>query len=78
MPRASSSRNLAGRQPRGLPRSLIVGWGIGSLGTSTLHNGISFLALFYLSTVLGLDPAVAGTLILVAKIYDIATDPLMG
>jgi GPH family glycoside/pentoside/hexuronide:cation symporter len=63
---------------RRLPRSLVVGWGIGSLGASTLHNGISFLALFYLSTVLGLDPAVAGTLILVAKIYDIATDPLMG
>lgn len=72
--RAPSSSNPAGR----LPLSLIVGWGIGSLGTSTLHNGISFLALFYLSTVLGLDPAVAGTLILIAKIYDIATDPLMG
>ena len=63
---------------RGLPRSLVVSWGIGSLGASTLHNGISFLALFYLSTVLGLDPAVAGTLILAAKVYDIATDPLMG
>ncbi len=61
-----------------LPGSLVIGWGIGSLGASTLHNGISFLALYYLSTVLGLDPAVAGTLILVAKIYDIATDPLMG
>ncbi len=70
----SSSRNLPGR----LPPSLIFGWGIGSLGASTLHNGISFLALFYLSAVLGLDPAVAGTLILVAKVYDIATDPLMG
>ena len=54
------------------------GWGIGSLGASALHNGISFLALFYLSRVLGLDPALAGSLILAAKVYDIATDPLMG
>ncbi len=62
----------------GLPTRLVWGWGIGSLGTSALHNGISFLALFYLSNVLGLDPALAGSLILVAKVYDIATDPFMG
>lgn len=66
-----------GRPPR-LPASLVWGWGIGSLGASALHNGVSFLALFYLSKVLGLDPALAGSLILVAKVYDIATDPLMG
>ena len=61
-----------------LPHRLILGWGIGSLGASTVHNGISFLALFYLSTVLGLEPALAGSLILLAKVYDILTDPLMG
>ncbi|MEO8224717.1 MAG: MFS transporter [Gammaproteobacteria bacterium] len=61
-----------------LPRSLVLGWGIGSLGASTLHNGIAFLALFYLSKVLGLAPALAGSLILGAKIYDIVTDPLVG
>ncbi|MEQ1803519.1 MAG: MFS transporter [Gammaproteobacteria bacterium] len=61
-----------------LAPGLVWGWGIGSLGASTLHNGISFLALFYLSTVLGMDPALAGTLILAAKLYDIALDPLMG
>lgn len=63
---------------RRLPTSLVWGWGIGSLGASALHNGISFLALYYLSRVLGLEPAVAGSLILAAKFYDIATDPLMG
>jgi len=61
-----------------LPRGLVWGWGIGSLGTSALHNGVAFLALFYLSTVVGLDPALAGSLILAAKVYDIATDPLAG
>lgn len=61
-----------------LPARLVWGWGIGSLGSSALHNGISFLALFYLSRVLGLEPALAGSLILAAKVYDIATDPLVG
>jgi GPH family glycoside/pentoside/hexuronide:cation symporter len=73
---APGSRSSADEEP--LPRGLILGWGIGSLGASALHNGISFLALFYLSSVLGLAPALAGTLILVAKVYDIVTDPLVG
>ncbi|MEO7385884.1 MAG: MFS transporter [Gammaproteobacteria bacterium] len=74
-----TSGQTAGEQSgKALPLRLVLGWGIGSLGASTLHNGISFLALFYLSTVLGIDPGVAGSLILAAKIYDIATDPLMG
>jgi glycoside/pentoside/hexuronide:cation symporter, GPH family len=70
----SPHHGTAGR----LPASLVWGWGIGSLGASALHNGISFLALFYLSKVLGMEPALAGSLILAAKVYDIATDPLMG
>lgn len=61
-----------------LPATLVWSWGIGSLGASALHNGISFLALFYFSNVLGLEPALAGSLLLAAKVYDIATDPLMG
>ena len=70
---------MTGRVPdHGISTGLVWGWGIGSLGASALHNGISFLALFYLSTVMGLDPALAGALILAAKLYDIAIDPLMG
>jgi GPH family glycoside/pentoside/hexuronide:cation symporter len=57
---------------------LRIGWGIGSLGASTLLNGVTFLVLFYLTRVLGLPPALAGTLLFAAKLYDIVTDPLMG
>jgi GPH family glycoside/pentoside/hexuronide:cation symporter len=69
---------LMGATSPTLSRRLILGWGIGSLGASVLHNGISFLALFFLTSVLGMPAAVAGTLILAAKLYDIVTDPLMG
>jgi GPH family glycoside/pentoside/hexuronide:cation symporter len=61
-----------------LDRRLILGWGIGSLGASTLHNGVGFLALYFLSQVMGLAPATAGALILAAKVYDIVLDPVMG
>jgi GPH family glycoside/pentoside/hexuronide:cation symporter len=61
-----------------LPRRLVIGWGLGSLGSSALHNGIAFLALYYLTQVLGMAATLAGTLILAAKVYDIVTDPLVG
>ena len=65
-------------QPARLSWPLRLGWGIGSLGSTTLINGVSFLALFFFTQVLGLSPALAGTLLFVTKLYDIATDPLMG
>ncbi|MBT8445598.1 MAG: glycoside-pentoside-hexuronide (GPH):cation symporter [Gammaproteobacteria bacterium] len=57
---------------------LRIGWGIGSLGSATLLNAISLLVLFYLVTILGMEPALAGLLVFLGKIYDMITDPLMG
>jgi len=57
---------------------LRIGWGIGSLGSATLLNAISLLILFYLVTILGMEPALAGLLVFLGKIYDMVTDPLMG
>jgi GPH family glycoside/pentoside/hexuronide:cation symporter len=65
-------------QPQTLTWRLRIGWGIGSLGSTTLINGVTFLALFYFTQILGLPPALAGALLFVAKLYDIVTDPLMG
>lgn len=61
-----------------LPPSLLFGWGVGSLGTGTLLNAITFLVLFYMASVLGIEPALAGALIFASKVYDMFTDPLMG
>lgn len=57
---------------------LRLGWAIGSLGASTLINGVTFLALYYFTRVLGLEPALAGALLTVAKLYSIVVDPLLG
>lgn len=61
-----------------LPSRLLFGWGVGSLGTGTLLNAITFLVLFYMASVLGLEPALAGALIFISKVYDMVTDPVMG
>ena len=55
-----------------------IGWGVGSLGTGTVYNALALFGLFYLTTVVGLEPALAGSLFFVTKIYDAFSDPLMG
>ncbi|MEZ5500861.1 MAG: MFS transporter [Steroidobacteraceae bacterium] len=55
-----------------------LGWAIGTLGASLVLNSFSFLALYYLTTVVGMAAALAGTVILLGKIWDVIFNPLMG
>lgn len=61
-----------------LPVRLKFAWGTGALGAAVLMNGVTILILFYLVSVVGLDPGLAGTLVFISKLFDVATDPLMG
>lgn len=75
----SISEPLVGAAPiAGLPVRLKATWGVGALGVAVLMNGIATLALFYMTSVLGMDPALAGTLIFASKMFDVVTDPLVG
>ncbi|MEM9531073.1 MAG: MFS transporter [Pseudomonadota bacterium] len=56
----------------------MVGWGVGSLGTGTVYNALALFGLFFLTTVVGLEPALAGALFFVTKLYDAISDPVMG
>ncbi|XUU60788.1 MFS transporter [Erythrobacter sp. HA6-11] len=53
-------------------------WASGSFATGALFNAMALFALFFMTNVLGIAPAVAGTIILVARIYDGIIDPLIG
>ncbi|MCC5867703.1 MAG: MFS transporter [Gammaproteobacteria bacterium] len=61
-----------------LPTRLKLMWGSGALGVAVLMNSISILILFYLINVVGLDPGLAGTIVFASKLFDVATDPIMG
>jgi GPH family glycoside/pentoside/hexuronide:cation symporter len=61
-----------------VPFGTRVGWGIGSLGVSLLFNTYSALLLFYLTNVVGLKLEIAGTLIVIAKVYDALINVPMG
>lgn len=53
-------------------------WGLGSLGTISYLNIVTALIMVYLTTVVKLDAAVAGTIVFAARIVDAFCDPAMG
>jgi glycoside/pentoside/hexuronide:cation symporter, GPH family len=60
------------------PRAVEWSWAAGSLATASVTNAMSLYALFFMTTVLALPAALAGSLLLVSKLYDAVTDPIMG
>jgi len=59
-------------------RSIKLFWGSGALGVSVLMNAYTFLILFYMISVLKIEPALAGTLVFLTKLADVVSDPLIG
>ncbi|MFK8054349.1 MAG: MFS transporter, partial [Woeseiaceae bacterium] len=55
-----------------------IAWGIGSLGTIGYLNVVTALILVYLTSIVKLEPYVAGMIVFGARIVDAFCDPLMG
>ena len=55
-----------------------LAYGAGDLGTSITTNLLSFFLLFFFTNVAGLDPALAGLVLLIGKIWDAVNDPIVG
>ncbi|NJL05335.1 MAG: MFS transporter [Chloroflexaceae bacterium] len=61
-----------------LPLRTKVAYGIGDAAPAMASISKSFFQLFFLTSVAGLSPIAAGTILLLARIVDGITDPLMG
>ena len=70
--------NASGPPANPISFRLAVGWGLGSLPMSAMFNAVSLLLLTFLIEHVGVAAVTAGLLIMVSKIYDAVTDPLMG
>jgi len=55
-----------------------LAYGAGDLGTSITTNLLSFFLLFFFTNVAGLDPALAGLVLLIGKVFDAINDPIIG
>ena len=70
--------NLPSSDSPPVPFAQRLTWGAGSLATIGYLNVFTALALYYLTLVLKMDPALAGLLITLARLIDAFSDPLMG
>jgi GPH family glycoside/pentoside/hexuronide:cation symporter len=61
-----------------VPLRIAASWGSGTFATTTILNGVAAVLLYYLVSFVGLEPAVAGALIFVAKLLDMVVSPPMG
>lgn len=59
-------------------RLMGIAWGIGSLGTMTYLNIVTALVLVYLTSIVGIEPVIAGAIVFGARIFDAFIDPMMG
>lgn len=55
-----------------------LGYGIGQMGDSIGFNVFYFFFLFFLTDIIGISPKIAGTVSLIAVVWDAVTDPIIG
>jgi len=61
-----------------LPRRTALGYAFGDLGISLAYFAVGFFFLFYLTDIVGLSASLAGTVVLIGKLWDGVNDPLIG
>lgn len=61
-----------------LPRSVRIGYGLGSLGTGTFGTVPGLILLYYLTNVLAVPAVVAGAAVFLPKAWDVLINPLVG
>ena len=55
-----------------------VGYGIGAIGEGIGYNVFFSFFSFFLTTIAGIQPAVAGVISMAAVLWDAVTDPIIG
>jgi len=55
-----------------------LGYATGDLGISLAYFSVGFFFLFYLTDIVGLSAGLAGTVVLIGKLWDGVNDPLVG
>jgi GPH family glycoside/pentoside/hexuronide:cation symporter len=61
-----------------LPLFIAAGWGLGTVVPSIMYNVTSFFLMPFMTDMLGIAAGTAGLIYTVSKLYDAATDPVMG
>lgn len=55
-----------------------IGYAVGDLGISISYFAVGFFFMYYLTDIVGMDPALAGLAFFLGKLWDGVNDPIMG
>ena len=66
------------QESKALRMGCTIGYGIGAIGEGIGYNVFFSFFSFFLTTVAGIPPAVAGVISSVAVLWDAVTDPMIG
>lgn len=61
-----------------LPWPVKIGYSVGNFAKALLAVSVSVYLLYFYTDICGIDSKIASTIILIAKIWDIINDPMMG
>jgi GPH family glycoside/pentoside/hexuronide:cation symporter len=61
-----------------LPLGIKLSYGIGDISNNIFIVTTGMYLLFFLTNVVGVNPALAGTMLLFPKLWDVVSDPIMG
>ncbi|MBN1531552.1 MAG: MFS transporter [Spirochaetes bacterium] len=75
---ASSHETPTGHVPGRVSLGIKLAYGVGDIGSNIFIVTSGFFLLFFLTNVVGIDPAVAGLVLLAPKLWDVVSDPIMG
>ena len=78
---ATTSKEKAsteGKKAVSLPFGIKFSYGIGDIASNIFIVGTGMYLLFFMTNVLGINPALAGTMLLWPKLWDVISDPMMG
>ncbi len=71
-------RSPAGASPSSqVPLPVRIGFGVGDFGFLLVWQGTALFLMYFYTDVLGISPAIAGTIYLIAMVWDAVTDPII-
>jgi len=75
-------KNKPAERPSGaigrVAASIKLAYGFGDIGSNIFIVTSGFFLLFFLTNVVGINPALAGMALLIPKLWDVVSDPIMG
>ena len=74
----SEQIHSAGTKTNKLPFGIKVGYSMGSFGEGLAYNLFIVYFMMFMTNYAGVDPAIAGTISLIAVLWDAITDPIIG